>query len=99
MRRLPEKSKVSAIHKRIEEEYPSAPPVKDITVTCDGTWSHRGFVSKYGVVLVIHYETGLVVDYELLSKIVPFVRNTKMIRMTGTQHTKMIARKTLKVYK
>ena len=30
---------------------PSA--LKDVTVTCDGTWSKRGFTATYGVVVVI----------------------------------------------
>ncbi|KAK8371952.1 hypothetical protein O3P69_016295 [Scylla paramamosain] len=56
------------VHKFIESQEPGAPTVKDISVTCDATWSKRGFVAKYGVVPVIHLETGLVLDYELLSK-------------------------------
>ena len=27
--------------------------VVDVTVTCDGTWSRRGFVAAYGVVAVL----------------------------------------------
>ena len=27
--------------------------VVDVTVTCDGTWSHRGLVSAYGVIAVL----------------------------------------------
>ena len=30
----------------------------DITVTCDGTWSKRGFTAMYGVVVVASWETG-----------------------------------------
>lgn len=29
----------------------------DITVTCDGTWSKRGFTATHGVVVVISWET------------------------------------------
>ena len=40
----------------------------DVTVTWDGTWSHRGFVAPYGVVAVILWETGQVLDVTVLSK-------------------------------
>ena len=35
---------------------PSA--LKDVTVTCDGTWSKRGFTATNGVVVVIAWSTG-----------------------------------------
>lgn len=40
----------------------------DVTVTCDGTWSKRGFTATYGVVTVIAWETGQVLDFEIKSK-------------------------------
>lgn len=40
--------------------------VKEITVSCDGAWSKRGF--KYGFMSTIEMSTGLAVDYEVLSK-------------------------------
>ena len=40
----------------------------DIAVTCDGTWSKRGFTAMYGVVAVIAWETGQVLDFEIMSK-------------------------------
>ena len=47
----------------------SAPTeVVDVAVTCDGTWSKRGFTATYGVVVVISWETGQVLDYEIMSK-------------------------------
>ena len=42
--------------------------VVDVTVTCDGTWSRRGFVAAYGVVAVLSWETGQVLDVVVLSK-------------------------------
>ena len=42
--------------------------VADCTVTCDGIWSHRGFVANYGVVAVLSWETGKVLDVVVLSK-------------------------------
>lgn len=42
--------------------------VIDITVSYDGTWHKRGHTSQYGVGLVIDVLTGLVVDFEVLSK-------------------------------
>ena len=40
----------------------------DVTVTCDGTWSRRRFVASYGVVTVLSWETGQVLDVMVLSK-------------------------------
>ena len=40
----------------------------DVTVTCDGTWSCRGFVAAYGVAVVLSWETGQVLDVMVLSK-------------------------------
>lgn len=37
-------------------------------MTCDGTWSKRGFTACYGVVVVISWETGQVLDSIVLSK-------------------------------
>ncbi|KAL8589053.1 hypothetical protein ACOMHN_055066 [Nucella lapillus] len=42
--------------------------VIDGTVSFDGTWHKRGFTSNYGVGIVIDVMTGLVLDYEVLSK-------------------------------
>lgn len=40
----------------------------DIAVSYDGSWQKRGFTSKYGVGSVIELITGLVIDYEVVSK-------------------------------
>ena len=40
----------------------------DVCVTCDGTWSKRGFTALYGVVVVASWESGQVLDCELVSK-------------------------------
>ena len=42
--------------------------VVDITVTCDGTWSCHGFMAAFGVVAVLSWETGQVLDVVVLSK-------------------------------
>ena len=42
--------------------------VLDIAVTCDGTWSKRGHTATHGVVVVIAWETGQVLDFEILTK-------------------------------
>ena len=39
----------------------------DMTVNYDGTWQKRGFTSHHGVGVAIEVQTGLVVDYEVLS--------------------------------
>ena len=41
--------------------------ILDITVTCDGTWAKQGFTSQFGVVMVLLWEYGQVLDYEVLS--------------------------------
>lgn len=40
----------------------------NISVSYDGSWHKRGFTSKYGVGCVIDVITGLVIDFEVLSK-------------------------------
>ena len=42
--------------------------VLDITVTCDGTLARRGFQSLYGIVVVVSWKSGKVLDVEELSK-------------------------------
>ena len=42
--------------------------VIDVCVTWDGTWSKRGFTALYGVVVVASWDSGQVLDCELLSK-------------------------------
>lgn len=46
--------------------------VIDLAVSFDGSWHKRGFTSNYGVGCIIHIDTGLVIDYCVLSK---FCRN------------------------
>lgn len=40
----------------------------EIAVSIDGSWQKRGHVSLYGIVIIIDILTGLVVDFEILSK-------------------------------
>ncbi|GFT27731.1 uncharacterized protein TNCV_3570961 [Trichonephila clavipes] len=42
--------------------------VLDITVSFDGSWQKRGYKLLYGIGVVIDLLTGLVIDYEILSK-------------------------------
>lgn len=42
--------------------------VFDITVRYDGSWQKRGFTSKYGICCCIEILTGLIIDFEVLSK-------------------------------
>ena len=44
-------------------------PIIDLTVSYDGSWHKRGFTLKYGVGCCIQVTTGLIIDFELLSKI------------------------------
>ena len=43
------------------------PAIEKITVSFDGTWLTRGFSSLYCAGAVIEWESGLVLDYEVLS--------------------------------
>ena len=51
--------------------------ILDIKVTCDGTWSKRGFTAIHGVVAVISYDSGQVLDFEVLSKSCPACKQQK----------------------
>ena len=42
--------------------------VLDVKVTCDGTWSRRGFMAIHGVVVVISGDTGQILDFEVMMK-------------------------------
>lgn len=42
--------------------------IVDVKVTCDGTWSRRGHQALHGVVVVAAWDTGQVLDVEVLSK-------------------------------
>ncbi len=44
--------------------------ILDVKGTCDGTWSRRGFSAIHGVV-VISWDTGQVLDFEVMSKSCP----------------------------
>ena len=46
----------------------SGDDIADILVSCDGNWQKRGFSSLYGIVFVISYLSGKVIDYQILSK-------------------------------
>ena len=39
-----------------------------LVVTCDGTWCKRGFTATHGVVVVIAWETGQVLDFQIMTK-------------------------------
>ena len=38
-----------------------------IIVTCDGAWCKRGFTATHGVVVVIAWETGKVLDFIIMT--------------------------------
>ncbi|GBN50321.1 hypothetical protein AVEN_71538-1 [Araneus ventricosus] len=44
---------------------------ENISVSYDGTWQKRGHTSLYGIGIVVDVLTGLVIDYEILSKYRP----------------------------
>lgn len=41
--------------------------IMDIIVSIDGTWKRRGHVSNYGIVFVIDVQSGLCIDFEVMS--------------------------------
>lgn len=59
---------VEFLHSSLEGDGSGAEGIKDISVSCDGSWPKRGFTSNYGFVSVIHVDTGLALDYEILCK-------------------------------
>ena len=63
-----ESMKIAAeeLRRHVSESQPD--DVKNVAVTCDGTWAKRGFTSLHGVVVVISLMTGQVLDFECLSK-------------------------------
>ncbi|XP_025097592.1 uncharacterized protein LOC112565918 [Pomacea canaliculata] len=54
----------------------------DVMVSFDGTWHKRGFTSSHGVGVVIDVLTGLVLDYEVLSKHCQVCKVAKVNDMT-----------------
>ena len=59
-----EKIAAAALHSKDA----SPDEIVNVCVTCDETWSRRGHQAKYGVVVVASWETGLVLDTQILSK-------------------------------
>ena len=57
---------VRAMHCEMNRDFPSDQPVP-ITVSFDGTWQKRGYMSMHGVAAVIEVVTGLDVDFVVLS--------------------------------
>ncbi|GFV05885.1 uncharacterized protein TNCV_2552521 [Trichonephila clavipes] len=55
-------------HLDLNDEEKKEMGVLDITVSFDGSWQKRGYKSLYGIGVVIDLLTGLVIDYEILSK-------------------------------
>ncbi|GFW35785.1 uncharacterized protein TNCV_727201 [Trichonephila clavipes] len=59
------------VRKHHEDLLGTANGVIDITVSYDGTWQKWGHSSLYGIGIVIDILTGLIIDYEILSKYCP----------------------------
>ncbi|GFW81934.1 uncharacterized protein TNCV_2886081 [Trichonephila clavipes] len=67
------------VRKHHEDLLGTANGVIDITVSYDGTWQKRGHSSLYGIGIVINILTGLIIDYEILSKYCPECTTAKGI--------------------
>lgn len=61
------RAEVEKAYSEIEQKMDLVKPI-NIGVSYDGSWQKRGFTSKYGVGCVIEVVTGLVIDYEVISK-------------------------------
>ena len=62
--------------------------VVDILVSCDGTWQKRGFISLFGAVFVISFETGKVLDYTVMSKHCASCKNWERRDKTSEEYTR-----------
>ncbi|KAL8607716.1 hypothetical protein ACOMHN_039389 [Nucella lapillus] len=60
---------LQSVAELVRSVYPSmdSDDVLDITVSYDGTWQKRGFTSHHGIGVAIETQTGLVIDFEVLS--------------------------------
>ncbi|GFW72786.1 uncharacterized protein TNCV_1266291 [Trichonephila clavipes] len=67
------------VRKHHEDLLGTANGVIDITVSYDGTWQKRGHSSLYGIGIVIDILTGLIIDYEILSKYCPECTTAKRV--------------------
>ena len=59
-----------AVFKHYEEEgvEPCEDGVLNVAVSCDGTWLTRGHKSLFGAAFIVEADTGLVLDYDVMSK-------------------------------
>ena len=58
-----------SVSAHLHSQYDTKPnDVIDVTVTCDGTWSKRGFTALYGVTVVMSWDSGQVLNAVALSK-------------------------------
>ena len=56
------------VHRVYEEMYRPCEELRQLAVSCDGTWKRLSFQSLIGVGFVIEMLTGLFLDYALLCK-------------------------------
>lgn len=61
------RARVREVHKEGDSEV-NEDSLLDVCVSYDGTWHKRGHTSNYGIGIVIEVQTGLVLDYVVLSK-------------------------------
>ncbi|CAF1177952.1 unnamed protein product, partial [Didymodactylos carnosus] len=51
----------------LKHKYKKQKQIMNVTISLDGTWKRRGHVSNYGIVFLIHVDSGKCIDYEVLS--------------------------------
>lgn len=61
------KEKFQSIIDELKRNQKNQHEIINITVSVDGTWKRRGHVSYYGIIFLIHADSGLCIDYEVLS--------------------------------
>ncbi|GBN55447.1 hypothetical protein AVEN_65563-1 [Araneus ventricosus] len=64
-------------HNKLSSSSDENSEIIHITASYDGTWQKRGHTSLYGIGIVVDILTGLVTDYEILSKYCPECTTTE----------------------
>ena len=75
------------IIKNIKSRNNNRQNIMNITVSIDGTWKRRGHVSNYGIVYIIDVQSGLCIDYEVMSLLCEAC-NFKKSKLSQSQFTK-----------
>ncbi|CAF1518707.1 unnamed protein product, partial [Rotaria sordida] len=61
------KQKLQSVIDELKYKHGKQHQIMNVTVSLDGTWKRRGHVSNFGIVFLIHVDSGKCIDYEVLS--------------------------------